>query len=355
MPDMRFSEARRPLAVIVVVSTLVACGTPPSVAPDSPEVSGRPSPSEHATSASAIPTGSALPAPSLSASALSERIDPNTLRRHLEELQAISDEPDSGGNRATGTVGFERSVEYVEDVLASAGYAVARPSFTVGVVDSWNVVAERAGSGEGVLVLGAHLDSVQAGPGINDNASGVSALLTIAAALADLPAPSVTVRFAFWGAEEGGPFGSAAYMAALAPTEIESIRAYLNFDMLGSPNGVTFVYDELGAAAGSDAVTNVVSGYFSRRGLPWEPIDLTGHADHGSFTAAGIPTGGLFSGGREPVTDAQAARHGAIAGQPADPCSHAACDTIDNVDLARLALMTDAIASILVAMAAEAR
>ncbi|HEY6607793.1 MAG TPA: M20/M25/M40 family metallo-hydrolase [Candidatus Limnocylindria bacterium] len=354
---MQGPVARRTLATLVIAGVLAACGSPPPTSTRSPAAGSfdaRPeTPAAASVAASADATPIPTPIPTLSASALSERIEPDTLRAHLEALQAISDEPDSGGTRATGTPGFERSVEYVDGVLASAGYEVARQPFTVGPATSWNVLAEREGTGDGVIVLGAHLDSVAAGPGLNDNASGVSALLAIAAALADLPAPSLTVRFAFWGAEEGGPFGSAAYVASLAAAEVASIRAYLNFDMLGSPNGVTFVYDEPGAAPGSDAVGHVVSGYFARRGLPWEPIDLTGHADHGSFTAAGIATGGLFSGGREPVTDAQAARHGAIAGQPADPCSHAACDTIDNVDLARLALMTDAIAAIVVAMAVE--
>ena len=177
-------------------------------------------------------------------------------------------------------------------------------------------------------------------------------MLAIAEALRDLPAPSLTIRFAFWGAEEGGPFGSPAYVASLDDGSLGLVRAYLNFDMIGSPNAVTFVYDEPGAAPGSDAITNLVSRYFERRGLPWEPVDLDGDSDHRPFIAAGVPTGGLFSGGIEPVTAEQAARHGALAGQPADGCSHAACDGIGNVDLARLALMTDAIAAILVDMAA---
>ena len=237
--------------------------------------------------------------------------------------------------------------------LEAAGYVVERQPFEVGDVTSANVLAERTGTGDGLFVLGAHVDSVVVGAGLNDNASGVAALLVVAEAMTHLAPPDATIRFAFWGAEEGGPFGSAAYVAALDADALGEIDGYLNFDMLGSPNGLVFVYDEPGAAPGSEALTGLVSSPFQRRGLPWEPIDLTGHADHGPFTAAGIPTGGLFSGGREPVTDAQADRHGAIAGQPADPCSHAACDTIANVDLARLARMTDAIAAIVAALAAE--
>jgi Zn-dependent M28 family amino/carboxypeptidase len=141
---------------------------------------------------------------------------------------------------------------------------------------------------------------------------------------------------------------------ALEPDQLAEIRAYLNFDMLGSPNAVVFVYDEPEAAPGSVALTNVFSGFFAARGIAWDPIDLDGDSDHGPFIAAGIPTGGLFSGGIEPVTDAQAARHGSTAGEPADPCSHRACDTIDNVDISTLLLMTDAISYALAVLSGAA-
>ncbi len=193
-------------------------------------------------------------------------------------------------------------------------------------------------------MVGAHLDSVPAGPGINDNGSGVATLLVIAERLAELPAPRRTVRIAFWGAEEGGPHGSRASVDALSADERARIIAYLNFDMLGSPNPVRFVYAEESAAAGSEALTELFTTYFDAAGLAWEPIDLEGDSDHGAFVDAGIPTGGLFSGGIEPKTDAQAAAFGGAAGDPADACSHRACDTIDNIDDAILDGMADAIA-----------
>jgi aminopeptidase S len=347
MARMLMPWSRR-LVVLVALTVAAGCAAPsplpasPTIAPPSPSVGPSSASSEAASEA-------ATPVPALTASAISDLIEPDDLTRHLEALQAVADA--NGGNRATGTAGFERSVEHIVATLDDAGYAVDRLAFGVGEATSWNVIAERSGTGAGVLVLGAHLDSVGVGAGINDNATGVAALLAIAEALQLLPDPSLTVRFAFWGAEEGGPFGSQAYVAALDEADLAAIHAYLNFDMLGSPNAVTFVYDEPSAAAGSDAVTNLISTYFERRGLPWDPIDLEGDSDHGPFIAAGVPTGGLFAGGIEPVTPDQAARHGSVAGEPADPCSHAACDTIDNVDLARLALMTDAIAAVLVALA----
>jgi len=339
---------RRAVSLVAIIALAAACEAAPAV---SAPASGIASQDAMETALASEPPGSSpSPIPALTATALSDRVEAGRLDEHLSQLQAIADA--SGGNRATGTIGFERSVDYVMGVLQAAGYDAERHAFAVGAATSWNVVTERPGTGEGVLVLGAHLDSVAIGAGINDNASGVAALLVLAEALQELPAPSLSVRFAFWGAEEGGPFGSPAYVGSLDADSLALIRAYLNFDMIGSSNAVTFVYDEAGAAAGSDGVTNLVSRYFERRGLPWEPIDLRGDSDHRPFIEAGVPTGGLFSGGIEPVTPEQATRHGAVAGQPADPCSHAACDGVANVDLARLALMTDAIAAILVDLAA---
>jgi len=240
----------------------------------------------------------------------------------------------------------------VVDTLSAAGYRPEIEPFVVGDVSSVNVLADSASSGSDLVIVGAHLDSVAAGPGVNDNASGVAALLAIAEELAALPAPDAVVRFAFWGAEEEGRrFGSGAYVDALPAEERDRIVAYLNVDMLASPNALRLVYAERAAAPGSETLTQLFGAHFDAAGLAWEPIDLDGGSDHGPFTAAGLPTGGLFTGGIEPVTGAQAARFGAVAGEPADPCSHRACDTIANVDLDTLAEMSRALAAVLVRLA----
>jgi Zn-dependent M28 family amino/carboxypeptidase len=195
---------------------------------------------------------------------------------------------------------------------------------------------------------------VVVGPGINDNGSGLATLLVIAERMAELPPPDRPVRLAFWGAEEGGAFGSTAYVGQLTEAERGRISAYLNFDMLGSPNFIRFVYAEPSAAPGSDALTDLFGAWFESQDLAWEPIDLTGHADHGPFAAAGIPTGGLFSGGSEPKTDAQAAAFGGTAGEFADACSHLACDTIANVSYVALDEMSDAVAHAVATLAGSA-
>jgi Peptidase family M28/PA domain len=181
-----------------------------------------------------------------------------------------------------------------------------------------NVVAETAtGRGRRVVMAGGHLDSVPAGPGINDNGSGTAALLELAEALGGR-APGARVRLAFWGAEELGLIGSRRYLRRLEPAQRERIAAYLNLDMVGSPQPARGVY--------SDADPDIERMLRRLVGPGAEEENAGGSSDHAPFQRAGIPVGGLFTG----------------AGRPHDPCYHRACDDIDNVDLPILVRMTRA-------------
>jgi Zn-dependent M28 family amino/carboxypeptidase len=218
-----------------------------------------------------------------------------------------------------------------------------------------NLLAELPGTDPArVVMLGAHLDSVPNGPGINDNGSGVATVLAIAEAIPPLGAPNATIRFAFWDAEESGRHGSNAYVAALDNEEMARIGGYLNLDIVGSPNFVRFVYSEPSATPGAAAIAELFAAHFESYGLAWEPIDLTGKADHAAFTDAGVPTGGLFSGGTEPKTEAQAAAFGGTAGLPADPCIHQPCDAIGSINDVVLGEMADATAHVLATLTASA-
>lgn len=336
-------------STLLIAFVLAGCATPTATISSAPTREPAPPAEAEPRDPMSSPSESPAPSPKLTAGALRDAVEVADIRAHLQELQRIADA--NGGNRATGTAGFDASVEYVAAQLSEAGYDVTRQTFAAGSVSSVNVVVERAGTSSEVIMVGAHLDSVRAGPGINDNGTGVATLLVLAERLATLPAPERTVRFAFWGAEEGGPHGSPAYVDALSPAELARVAAYLNFDMLGSPNAIRFAYAEGGAAPGSDTLTALFTSYFDLAGLPWAPIDLGGHSDHGAFLEAGIPTGGLFAGGREPKTVQQAAAFGGTAGEPADPCSDQACDTIDNIDSAFLDGMADAIAHAVASLA----
>jgi Zn-dependent M28 family amino/carboxypeptidase len=132
-----------------------------------------------------------------------------------------------------------------------------------------NIIADSPKGKKGqTIVVGAHLDSVTAGPGINDNGSGSATILEIAEQLAKLGYTKKLqrqVRFAFWGAEELGLLGSQYYVDSLTDRQRAKIYANLNFDMLGSPNYVRFVYDGNGSDTpdagppGSEAIEKIFS------------------------------------------------------------------------------------------------
>lgn len=240
------------------------------------------------------------------------------------------------------------------------GSALAQPGSTahVEVIPSVtrtdvNVIAELPGKNtDNVVMAGAHLDSVTEGPGINDNGSGSAALLETALTMAKIK-PENTLRFAWWGAEELGLVGSTAYVAEqVANGSIDDIALYLNYDMVGSPNYVFFVYDGdnsdgVGAPAGptgSAAIEKLYEGFYSARNIPFKGTDFSGRSDYGPFIAVGIPAGGLFTGAEGIKTPAEVALWGGTADAQYDPCYHLACDTFDNNSNAALSVNSDLIA-----------
>ena len=218
-----------------------------------------------------------------------------------------------------------------------------------------NVIADspEGKNADETIVVGAHLDSVTEGPGINDNGSGSATILEIAEEMAELGYTKKLrrqVRFAFWAAEEFNLLGSQHYVASLTDDELAEIYANLNFDMLGSPNYVRFVYDGDGSDTpaagpdGSDVIETIFTDYFASQGLASEPTAFDGRSDYGPFIAVGIPAGGLFSGAEVLKTPEQAAIYGGTAGEPYDPCYHQACDDINNLSTQALFEMGDAAA-----------
>jgi Zn-dependent M28 family amino/carboxypeptidase len=223
---------------------------------------------------------------------------------------------------------------------------------TVVTTATANVIADTpTGRVDRTVVVGAHLDSVGEGPGINDNGSGTSAILETALQMAELEIEPVNrVRFAFWGAEEDGLIGSQHYVDSLAKRDLKDIALNLNHDMVGSPNFVRFVYDGDGSAfgvdgpSGSGRIESVFVDYFASQGLATEPTEFDGRSDYDAFINAGIPAGGLFTGAEGIKTAEQAAIYGGTAGIAYDPCYHQACDTIANVSTTAIDQMSDAIA-----------
>jgi aminopeptidase YwaD len=166
---------------------------------------------------------------------------------------------------------------------------------------SWNVVARLSGSRAGRVLLGAHVDSVEASPGANDNASGVAASLEAARLLRARP-PGWTVEVVAFGAEEGGLFGSRAYAAG---DRARGLAAMLNLDMVGV--GPRLLVGNTGA---DRRVVDAVLNAARQLGLRVEARRM-GSSDHVSFEQADVPAAMLH--------------------RPGDPHYHSPEDTPDKV------------------------
>ena len=217
-----------------------------------------------------------------------------------------------------------------------------------------NVVAQtKSGDTKNLVLAGAHLDSTPRSPGMNDNASGVAALLEAASALGAQPDISNAVRFVFWGSEEEG---STKYVGGLARDQLDDIALYLSVDALASPNAGYFTFDgdQSGQAnpdipaqsvpAGSAGVERTLAGYLNLGGVRPADMPLSRIADYAPFLAAGVPIGGLTTGWSQRKTEVQARLWGGNAGVAFDPNWRTARDNIDNLDRNALSVMGQALA-----------
>ena len=258
------------------------------------------------------------------------------------------------GDEMGGTLGEETDVKIpVISITKATGERLrANPADTTITLHAGvrnertrNVIAQtKTGDASNVVMVGAHLDSVPEGPGINDNGSGVAAVLETALQLGTSPEINNAVRFGFWGAEETGLLGSSNYVESLDVEALKDIALYLNFDMLASPNPGYFTYDgdqsappnpEHGVARipeGSAGIDRTLVAYLQSAGKPSEDTSFDGRSDYDGFTRAGVPAGGIFSGAESKMSDEQAERWDGQAGEPFDPNYHKASDTLEHVD-----------------------
>ena len=232
----------------------------------------------------------------------------------------------------------------------TGGPATVQLSAETKTVQARNVIAQtKTGSTSDVVMSGAHLASVPEGPGINDNGSGVAAVLETALQLGSSPGIHNAVRFGFWGAEELGLIGARKYVESLDVNALKDIALYLNFDMLASPNAGYFTYDgDQSLAAdkrgnpvvpeGSAGIERSLVAYLHSAGKTAEDTSFDGRSDYDGFTAAGIPSGGLFSGAENKKTAEEAKLWGGAADQPFDPNYHKSTDTLDHIDRTELGI-----------------
>ncbi|EHK97568.1 putative leucine aminopeptidase 2 [Glarea lozoyensis 74030] len=238
-------------------------------------------------------------------------------------------------------------------LVSQLATATKTASLDVLVTDlpTYNVIAQtKGGDKDNVLLVGAHTDSVNAGPGLNDNGSGTIALLEIAKQLTAFKTNNA-IRFGFWSAEEVGLVGSTRYANGLSEAELAKITLYLNFDMLASPNYVYAIYDGDGSAfnisgpPGSAAAEKLFEDYFRNDvGLNTIPTAFDSRSDYAAFAARGVPVGGLFTGAEVKKTPEQAVLFGGQAGVAYDVNYHGAGDNVSNLNVGAWIQNTKAIA-----------
>jgi len=199
-------------------------------------------------------------------------------------------------------------------------------------VTTLNVIAETVhGDHNNVVSLGAHSDSVNAGPGINDDGSGTISLLEVAKQLTNFKVNNA-VRFAWWTAEEEGLFGSTHYAESLSPEENQKIRVFMDYDMMASPNYVYEVYDANNEdhPNGSGNLRDLYIDYYVSHGLNYTLAPFDGRSDYVGFLEAGIPCGGVDTGA-EGVKDGKLKeKFGGKEGEWFDQCYHQLCDNLSN-------------------------
>ena len=280
-------------------------------------------------------------------------------------------DPDRNGPIGGTIGGYGVTIPTLESTYAVGKYLVDHPTATVDfsadgsteTVTTKNVIAEsRTGRSDRVVISGAHLDSVPAGPGINDDGSGTATQLEVARQMATL---NITlrnkVRFIWFSGEEQGLFGSTFNADSLTKAERGSVIAMLDFDMLASPNFALQIYDgdgsEFGVAGpnGSGNIEKVFQDFFDAKGKYTERIAFDGRSDYDEYTTLGIPAGGITTGAEVHKTLFQQTKWGGVvsdtlAGQ-FDPCYHLACDSYginghpDNINNEALDIMSDAVAN----------
>jgi aminopeptidase YwaD len=169
-------------------------------------------------------------------------------------------------------------VDLIENETVSGRFSI---DFRAADTEQSNNVITLPADGGCRHVVGGHYDSVPAGPGANDNASGTAVVIEIARVLAQT-GETDGVCFALFGGEETGLLGSRAYVQALTADELGGIEAMLNFDMLAVGEG----WPLTGSTELADLVGEVAEGL----DIPYRFSSASGlGSDHAPFIEARVP------------------------------------------------------------------
>ena len=245
------------------------------------------------------------------------RVSTPALRKTLESI--------SGERNPFSSPRHLAAVEsYIEKEFKSYGLSVESDTFTYWGRGYRNVIGRlgpsphsspggRGGKGEGLIIIGAHFDSVEGSPGADDNASGVAVLLEAARILSGSRLRS-QVLFCAFNLEELNMIGSSHFAKKLKAAGAD-IRAMVSLEMVGFtssraggqqyPIGLKWFYPDRGDFIGvvGNWRSSVLLRQFSRllrqaHGLSVETLTVLGNgflvpqvrlSDHSPFWDLGYP------------------------------------------------------------------
>jgi alkaline phosphatase isozyme conversion protein len=201
------------------------------------------------------------------------------------------------GTRVAGTDGEKNAAQYIASAFKAIGYTPDTQTFTAAAgsqsISSANIVAVKTGTSSQEIIVGAHYDSTDAGPGADDNASGVAVMLEVAKLVQGTTTP-YTVRFIAFGAEESGLLGSSAYLNQMSQDEFQNVIVMIDLDSLVAGD-IAYAYSNesqstvrdwalewaLGNGLDLQTVRNVPLTFPDTKGI--------GSSDYAPFQAVGIP------------------------------------------------------------------
>ncbi len=219
----------------------------------------------------------------------------------------------------------------------------------------YDIIAETPGGDPNrVLQVGAHIDGVNAGPGINDDGSGTAMTLAIANQVLKLGIPlKYRIRFGWFSGEEQGLFGSTFAVNQLNTTQTQQTLGMLDYDMIASTNFIPFMYIPNPSETtlpplqrDSEAtMSNIHIDYLQNRlGITKTDYPFDNRSDYAQWRARNVPSTGLYTGAETSKTADMVAMYGGQLGIQADPCYHEWCDTVFNLSQYGLDEFTDVLA-----------
>jgi len=220
-------------------------------------------------------------------------VDQVTRARLEADLNRLTSFPT---RHATSTP-FRAAAGWAGDTLRALGYAVRTERVQVGSGTSLNVIADKPGRGpipRGLVIVGAHLDSINlaggpaaSAPGADDNGSGSAGVLEMARLFNDQPTAH-DLRFILFGGEEEGLFGSTRHVARLTAAERARIRAVVTMDMIATRNTPTASVLLEGAAVSRAVIDGLADAAATYTTLSVQTSLNPFNSDHVPFIDAGL-------------------------------------------------------------------